>query len=36
MRRIHKLAVEIFRYSYDNYLDHLGVNEPFMDDSKKK
>ena len=29
MKRIHKIAAEIFRYSYDNYLDHLGVNERF-------
>ncbi|HKJ67317.1 MAG TPA: hypothetical protein VKA68_05130 [bacterium] len=29
MKRIHKLAAEIFRYSYDNYLNHLGINERF-------
>ena len=29
MKRIHKLAAEIFCYSYDNYIDHLGINERF-------
>ena len=29
MKRIHKLAAEIFCYSYDNYIDHLGVNPRF-------
>jgi len=29
MERIHLLAAEIFRYSYANYDDHLGINERF-------
>lgn len=29
MERIHFLAAEIFSYSYDNYDDHLGINERF-------
>lgn len=29
MKRIHKLAAEIFAYSYDNYIDHLGINPRF-------
>ena len=29
MERIHFLAAEIFRYSYANYDDHLGINERF-------
>jgi len=29
MERIHLLAAEIFNYSYDNYVDHLGINERF-------
>ena len=29
MKRIHKLAAEIFCYSYDNYIDHLGINIRF-------
>ena len=29
MERIHYLAAEIFFYSYDNYDDHLGINERF-------
>jgi hypothetical protein len=29
MKRIHYLAAEIFFYSYDNYDNHLGVNERF-------
>lgn len=29
MERIHLLAAEIFRYSYANYQDHLGVNDRF-------
>lgn len=29
MKRIHLLAAEIFKYSYANYEDHLGVNERF-------
>ncbi len=29
MERIHLLAAEIFRYSYANYEDHLGINERF-------
>lgn len=29
MERIHLLASEIFKYSYANYEDHLGVNERF-------
>ena len=29
MERIHLLAAEIFKYSYANYDDHLGVNERF-------
>ena len=29
MDRIHLLAAEIFKYSYANYDDHLGINERF-------
>jgi hypothetical protein len=29
MERIHLLSAEIFRYSYANYDDHLGINERF-------
>ena len=29
MERIHLLAAEIFKYSYANYDDHLGINERF-------
>ena len=29
MNRIHYLAAEIFFYSYDNYDDHIGINERF-------
>ncbi len=29
MERIHKIAAEIFKYSYNNYLDHIGINERF-------
>ena len=29
MDRIQFLAAETFHYSYDNYDDHLGVNERF-------
>lgn len=29
MERLHLLAAEIFKYSYANYEDHLGVNERF-------
>ncbi len=29
MERIHLLASEIFKYSYANYKDHLGVNERY-------
>lgn len=29
MERIHLLAAEIFKYSYANYKDHLGINERF-------
>lgn len=29
MERIHLLAAEIFKYSYANYEDHLGINERF-------
>ena len=29
MKRIHLLTAEIFRYSYANYEDHLGINERF-------
>ncbi len=29
LKRIHLLAAEIFSYSYDNYDDHVGVNERF-------
>lgn len=29
MKRIHYLAAEIFFYSYDNYAEHLGINERF-------
>ena len=29
MKRIHYLAAEIFFYSYDNYAEHLGINDRF-------
>lgn len=29
VKRIHYLAAEVFFYSYDNYDDHLGINERF-------
>lgn len=29
MERIHLLAAEIFRYSYANFDEHLGINERF-------
>lgn len=29
MKRIYLLAAEIFKYSYANYEDHLGVNERY-------
>jgi hypothetical protein len=29
MERIHLLAAEIFKYSYANYDNHLGINERF-------
>jgi len=29
MKRIHYLAAKTFFYSYDNYDDHLGINERF-------
>lgn len=29
MKRIHLLAAEIFKYSYANYEEHLGVNKRF-------
>ncbi len=29
MKRIHLLAAELFSYSYDNYVGHLGVNLRF-------
>lgn len=29
MKRIYRLAAEIYNYSYDNYRDHLGINERF-------
>lgn len=29
MKRIHRLAADIHGYSYENYIDHLGVNPRF-------